>query len=450
MITMKKPISINHLAVGMFLVGEVVSGSRNGPKRDLLSLFNGVSTAPGNKKAFLTGRMSEKVAREGGVLIHSEDLIADLRETGLSIVTIDTQKGKDLPSQVKPLTDPHRKPPPEGRLVHFDEEIQRAQKIRAEVAKMLKEVLENMASNKELEVEKVRNAGIVMAESILRNADAMVSLTRLKQHDSYTAVHCMNVCTMVVAMALTDGLKLPDLATIATGALLHDIGKIRVPPDILNRPGRLEPHALQVLRKHVEYGEEIIREIGHFSEEAMAIVTQHHEKLDGSGYPHGLRGDQIHPFARMAAVADVYDDLTTPRMYRPAFVAKQALQQIYMNRGAAFNDHAVDLLIKTVGVFPIGSLVELNTRERALVYEPNPTNTCKPTVGILTQSNQKPCPIPYIIALSHRSESGGRKIVKVLDPGPLGVDIEKLTQKVARIGKRTERSILPRRCTNAL
>ena len=226
---MQKLISISHLEVGMFLVGEVASGSKNNTKRDLLTPLNGVSTAPGNKMAFLTGRMSEKVARDGGVLINSEDLIADLRKIGQSIVTIDTQKGTDLPSHVKPLTDPHRKPPPEGRLVHFDEEIQRAQKIRAEVAKMLKKVWENMSANKGLEVEQVRNVGIVIAESVLRNADAMVSLTRIKQHDSYTAIHCVNVCTMVVAMALTDGLELPDLATIATGALLHDIGKIRVP-----------------------------------------------------------------------------------------------------------------------------------------------------------------------------------------------------------------------------
>ena len=436
---MKKLISIDDLKAGMFLEADVVDEMVDGQTVSFLDAKHTVSTGAKGKRARLIGRMNTKVQRDGGVRIASDAQVASLKATGLSMVTIDTEKGDDLPDDAAPLTNPDRNPPPEGRLVHFDEEIERAKEARDETTETLKVALDDVAEGKGVDVEKIHEAGAVITESILRNVDAMVSLTRIKQHDPYTAMHCMNVCTLVVAMSQADGVPNSILPMITTAALLHDVGKTRVPLEILNKPGRFEPNELDEMRKHVIYSGEILEEAGGFPEEAMAIATQHHEMLDGSGYPYKLSGDDVHPFARMTAVADVYDALTAKRVYKPAMPMYQALLRIHKNKGTEFDGHAVDLFIKALGAYPVGSLVELNTKEQAVVYEPNPEDSRKPVVGILNMSNQQDRSVPLVVRLALRSEAEGREIVRVLDPDQLEVDIEALLKRIQTKGERTER-----------
>ena len=436
---MKKRISIDNLTPGMFLEADVVVEERDGEEYRFLQARDGLSTGGLSKRARLTGRMHEKIEAEGGITVSSEGLVERLRQTGLTMVSIDTQKGDDLPEDVKPLTDPNRKPPPEGRLVHYDEEIERATEVRNATTDTLKETMADVASGKGVDVEKVSHASAVITESIMRNVDAMVSLTRIKQHDPYTAMHCMNVCTLVVAVAQADGTDAGTLTMITTATLLHDVGKTRVPLEILNKPGRFEPHELEEMRKHAAYSADIMREGGELSEEAIAIASQHHEMLDGSGYPGGLKGDEIHPYGRMTAVADVYDALTAKRVYKPAMPMHQALMRLHKNKGTEFDEHFVDLFVKALGVYPVGSLVQLNTKEVAVVFEPNPSNSFKPTVGLLTMPSQKSRAAPFICNLSRRSEAEGREVAKVIDPEKQGVDVEQVMDLIKSRGERTER-----------
>jgi len=436
---MKKLIAARDLRPGMFLEADVVKDYKNGEEQSFLEAREAVSTGDKSKRARLTGRMNARVERDGGILITSVSQVESLQQTGLSMITINSEKGDDLPGSVKPLTDPSRTPPPEGRLVHFDEEIERAKEARDETTETLRETLQNVALGKGVDVEKIHGASTIITESILRNMDAMVSLTRIKQHDAYTAVHCMNVCTLVVAMAQADNVSPSILPMITTAALLHDVGKTRVPLEILNKPGRFEPHELEEMRKHVIYSAEVLEEAGGFPEEAIAIAMQHHEMMDGSGYPHKLRGEQIHPFARMIAVADVYDALTAKRIYKPAMPMYQSLLRIHKNKGTEFDDHAVNLFVKALGAYPVGSYVELNTREKAVVFEPNPVDSRKPTVGILNTSSQKDRAVPLVVDLGLRSEAEGREIAKVLDPHRLNVDVEKALQRIERKGERRDR-----------
>ncbi len=306
---MKKLVSVDHLQAGMFLDADVVVEERDGEETRFLEPLNAARSGSSAKRARLTGKMHEKISTEGGLRISSDALVTRLRETGLSMVTIETDKGDDLPDGVKPLTDPSRKPPPDGRLVHFDEEIERATEIRDETTETLNEALADVAEGKGVDAEKVNAASEVITESVLRNVDAMLSLTRIKKHDPYTAMHCMNVCTLVVAVAQADGVDPGYLPVVTAATLLHDVGKTRVPLEVLNKPGRFEPHELEVMRKHAVFSGDIMREEGGFTEEQVFIAEQHHEMLDGSGYPYGLKGDEIHPYARMTAVADVYDAL---------------------------------------------------------------------------------------------------------------------------------------------
>ena len=436
---MKKLISIDDLRPGMFLEATVVVEDKDGEQQRFLQAKNAVGTGSLSKRARLTGRMHEGIEKAGGLLISSSGVVSRLRETGLSIVSVDTDKGDDLPEDVKPLTDPNRRPPPEGRLVHFDEEIERATEIRNETAAALKSALADVVAGRGVDVRKVNEASAVMTESILRNVDAMVSLTRIKKHDPYTALHCMNVCTLVVAIAQADGVDPGRLAMITTGTLLHDVGKTRVPLEILNKPGRFEPHELAEMRKHAKYSGDIMREEGGFTEEQIAIAEQHHEMLDGSGYSDGLKADEIHPYARMTAVADVYDALTAKRVYKPAMPMHQALMMLHKNRGTEFDEHFVDLFVRALGVYPVGSLVELSTKELAVVCEPNPENTHMPTVGIFTMPNQISRAAPFVCNLSRRSEAEGREVAKILDPDKVGIDVEQLMGEIKSRGERTER-----------
>jgi len=438
---MKKLISIKDLRVGMFIDAEAVTDERDGEEFKYLSAVNSTGTGSTGKRARLTGRMHEKIESDGGLLIASDNMIASLVSTGLSMVTIDTEKGDDLPENAKPLTDPNRKPPPEGRLVHYDEEIEKAKEVRDETTDTLKTALSDVAEGKEMDVERVQEAGGIISDSILRNVDAMVSLTRIKMHDPYTAMHCMNVCTLVTAMAMHNGTEPAMLPMITTAALLHDVGKTRVPLEILNKPGRFEAHELQEMRKHATYSGDIMREDGSFSEEQIAIAEQHHEMLDGSGYPQGLSGDAIHYFARLTAVADVYDALTAKRVYKPAMPMYQALLRIHKNKGAEFDEDVVDLFVETLGLYPVGSLVEINTGEQAVVFEPNPTDSRRPVVALLTQPNKKPRSAPYIMSLAVRSQADGREITKVMDPEKSGIDVEKIMTDVEQRGERTDRKV---------
>ena len=177
---MKKLISIKDLQFGMFLDAEAVTEEKDGEEVRYLSATNATGVGGAGKRARLTGRMNEKITQDGGLLIGSDIIIASLRSTGLSMVTIDTDKGEDMPDNVKPLTDPSRKPPPEGRLVHYDEEIEQAKEVRTETTNTIKTALQDVAEGKEMDVEKVQEAGGVILESILRNVDAMVSLTLSK------------------------------------------------------------------------------------------------------------------------------------------------------------------------------------------------------------------------------------------------------------------------------
>ena len=180
---MKKLISINDLSAGMFVDAEVVAERSNGDEQQFLVPQNAVCTGSSAKRARLTGQMGAKIKAAGGLLVKSDAIINSLKQIGYKSITIDTDKGGDLPETVKPLTDPSRKPPPEGRLCHYDEEIERAKEIRDETTDTLKNALDDVATGKDLDKGKIDEAGEVISESIVRNVDAMVSLTRIKQHD---------------------------------------------------------------------------------------------------------------------------------------------------------------------------------------------------------------------------------------------------------------------------
>lgn len=412
---MKKKIDIDQLKVGMYMEVDVKEAAK------------GSAT----KNVKLLGK---------GVLITSVNQIRRLKEAGLENVTIDTTKGADLdggqampqlPTEAPKQREPKKKPLPPGRKVEYREALKAAKKTKAAVSNALKGVMESAAMGGSMDQGKLKVAGKLITHSVFQNVDAMVGLTRIKEHDTYTAGHCVNVATLVLAVAFADGMDQSTCEMLATAALLHDIGKTKVPLSILNKPGRFEPHELAEMRKHPLYGEEILKDMSGITEEMMFIATQHHEMWDGSGYPHKLTGEHIHRFGQMTAVADVYDALTAARVYKPALPPHFALSRIYGNRDKEFSADIVDLFIKSLGLYPVGSLVMLNTEEIGIVCEPNPMNPKKPKLGIIRTRYGKERHVPVIIDLDDPYAPEKREIVRVLDPVQLKVDIEAFLKRIA-------------------
>lgn len=374
-----------------------------------------------------------------GVLITSENQIRRIKEAGLANITIDTAKGTDIAGgQVisqGPIEAPKqrdkKKPLPPGRKTEYREALKIAKKTKAAVSNALKDVMGNVAMGGTMDQAKLKVAGKLMTQAVFQNVDAMVGLTRIKEHDAYTAGHCVNVATLVLAVAFADGMDQSTCEMLANAALLHDIGKTKVPLEILNKPGRFEPHELAEMRKHTLYGEEILTDMGGISEEMMYIATQHHEMWDGSGYPHKLSGEQIHRFGQMTAIADVYDALTAARVYKPALPPHFALSRIYGNRDKEFSADIVDLFIKSLGLYPVGSLVLLNTEEVGIVYEPNPLNPKKPKVGIIRTRYGKERHVPVVMDLADAPSGEKREIKQVLDPAKYKIDIEAFLKRIA-------------------
>ena len=413
---MKRKIDIDQLQVGMFMEADV---------REAAGKVTGSA-----KNVLLLGK---------GVLITSENQIRRLVDAGLDQVTIDTTKGKDIeggepvPTLVAPTERRERKTQklPEGRTVAYRDEIKVARKTKAVVTKAIKGVLESTALGGSMDKAKLDLAGKLLTQSVFRNVDAMVGLTRIKEHDPYTAAHCVNVSVLTLAVAHGDGMDPSTAEMVATATLLHDIGKTKVPLEVLNKPGRFEPHELEEMRKHTSHAEGILQEMSGISEEAMYIATQHHEMFNGSGYPHKLSGEEIHRFGQMTAVADVYDALTSARVYKPALPPHFAIGKIYGNRDIEFRQDVVDLFVKALGLYPVGSLVVLNTEEIGVVCEPNPEDSRRPKVGVVITRYKKRRLVPMVVDLSDSRASEERKIMKVLDPSRYKIDVDKCLKMAA-------------------
>jgi HD-GYP domain-containing protein (c-di-GMP phosphodiesterase class II) len=215
---------------------------------------------------------------------------------------------------------------------------------------------------------------------------------------------------------------------LATATLLHDIGKTKIPLEILNKPGKFEPHEFEEMRKHTTYGRDVLYEMPGVTEEMMLIATQHHEMLNGKGYPDNLMGDDITRFGQMTAIADDYDALTSARVYKPALPPHFALSRIYQNKNIEFNGELVDLFVKALGLYPVGSLVLLNTGEVGIVSEPNPGNVRQPKVGVFITRYKKRRTVPVVFDLADPNASEERKIVKVLDPTKYKIDVDQLVK----------------------
>ncbi|HEY0905734.1 MAG TPA: HD-GYP domain-containing protein [Methylophilus sp.] len=319
-----------------------------------------------------------------------------LQASAIQAVVIDTGLGMDVAESASAVVAPVAEPPasalpppasaPENPL-SFDEERTRAARIiqssRRAVASMFKEI----RLGKVVHTEAVLPLVNEIADSVSRNPYALVSLVRLKTVDDYTYMHSVAVCALMTALAKELKLSAAEVRQAGLAGLLHDIGKARVPQEILNKPGALTESEFEVIRQHPLLGHAKLLRANITDPVTLDVCLHHHEKVDGSGYPYRLPEAEISLFAKMAAVCDVYDAVTSTRAYKAAWDPSQALKRMASWKGH-FDAGIFKAFVKSLGIYPIGSLVRLKSGRLAMVVDQT-TDLLKPVVKAFFSTQSK-------------------------------------------------------------
>jgi putative nucleotidyltransferase with HDIG domain len=250
-----------------------------------------------------------------------------------------------------------------------------------------------------LEIDALRQAGASLLSEVTGDASAITTLTYLHPCDDYTVEHSADVAILMVAMAGVLAVHASELPVLALAGLMHDVGKQRVPEEILSKPGLLTGEEFAEIRKHPQHGFEILAACAGCPEAVRLVALQHHERLDSSGYPGRLNRDQLHPYSRIAAVADTFDAMTANRIYRDGCSPRTALLELYRDRSRKLDLQAVEALVRLVGVYPVGTRVRLNTGEHGVVVAPNPHDTTRPVVRIDRDRLGRLLPVPFTLSL---------------------------------------------------
>lgn len=361
-------------------------------------------------------------------LIKSPDQIQKMRTQGLSEIYIDTARGEDVagaPTQteIEQVLDKELKgsaatgaalPP---ARVSQQEEAVASQRILGEAAGVVDGLLHDVRLGKQLDPVKARPLVKSMHASVLRNPGALISLSRIKAADTYTFQHSVSICALLVAFAHALGMDADEIEEAGLGGLLHDVGKMKIPNEILNKPGKLTDEEFDIMKSHASLSREILKAVPGISTMVVQIAGEHHERMAGGGYPRGLSGSEISQIGRMTAIADVYDALTSNRVYHKGKEPTEVLKKLLEWSGAHLDGTLVQQFIRTLGIYPVGSLVRLSGGRLAVVAEQS-DDLLRPTVRTVYDTTHKLHLSPRDLHLVHASE----EIVDFEDPLEWGLD----------------------------
>lgn len=239
---------------------------------------------------------------------------------------------------------------------------------------------------------------------LLASQSLMLNLVDLRSQDDYTFAHSVNVCILAMMTGISLGYTKDQLATLGVGAVLHDLGKIKIPDSILNKPGKLTPEEYSVMKKHPSFGSDLILTSQGLEEIHALIALQHHENYDGSGYPLGIAGKEFHEYAQITAIADRFDALTADRVYRKAFPPHEAYEMFAGSGDYLFEDRVVKAFLKNIAAYPSGAMVELTTGEIAVVVDTPRGYSLFPRVRILFDQEFRRMETPREISLAGQEE----------------------------------------------
>lgn len=320
-------------------------------------------------------------------VIDDPTTLREIHESGVQHCWIDVSKGQDVPSQNPrpPATtgSANLDPPPAPRREHIplSQELQQAARLRARSAETMRRLFSEVRLGNAIEPAVCVSLVDDVVESIDRHPDALLSLARLKNADEYTYMHSVAVCALMVALGRQLGLDDAPCREAGMAGMLHDLGKAAMPQDVLNKPGKLTPEEFDIIKQHPRRGYEMLLDTTSVSDGVKDVCLHHHERWDGTGYPDKLAGEQISLLARMGAVCDVYDAVTSDRPYKAGWDPAHALSQMATWKGH-FDTTVFQSFVKSVGIYPTGSLVRMRSGRLAVVLEQNPSALTRPRVKV--------------------------------------------------------------------
>lgn len=306
---------------------------------------------------------------DGNILLNSgiklkESYINKFKEIGISEIYIDDQISSDIV---------------------IDDVVRDETRFEARMA--VKRAMDNMVHSNSVDVKPIRNVVGKIIEELLTVRDAVINLQDIKSLDNYTFAHSANVCVLSAITGISMGYDSDRLKELCLGALLHDIGKTKVPYEILNKPGPLTAEEYEEMKKHTKYGYEILKQSSDISVYTSYIALTHHEKYNGEGYPLGLEGKDIHEFSRIVSIADVYDAMTSDRIYRKKINISEAVEYLVSLGNYHFDYEIVRKMIEHISIYPLGTYVSLSTGELAIVVDTNKRYPNRPVVRLVKDAN---------------------------------------------------------------
>ena len=320
---------------------------------------------------------------------------------------------------VKDLVYNHKEKP-------FEEEIVVAREVYMNTTASLQKVMDDFRLSKDVSSAEIKSCVHGVIDGVMGNPNALALLSNLKSKQQDSVQHSLNVCILCLLFGRYLGLSIEQLRELGYAALLHDVGEIKIPQAILNKHQKNLTHAeRKVMEQHTEYGAEILRKNPDIPLSAAEAALSHHERVDGKGYPHGLKGSEIVFFAKLLAVVDVYEVVTNNPAAKIQVTCPDALRSLYSLCDSYFDRELVEDFIKCLGIYPIGSVVELNTHEIAIVITVKPGKSLLPTVMIIRDSKEIACYPPRVVNLENAKDKAGIQqllVVKVIDPESVGID----------------------------
>ena len=363
--------------------------------------------------------------------VKDEQIIQKIASAGLRHVFIDTARGKDVdiapiePSAAiqQPAVAPHECSTLRGNestnAIPTSEQLSGARALYRETTSVVRNLMEGTRSGRQVEVSAVNPAAERIVQSVFNNRHAITSVARIKTKDEYTFMHCVSVAALMVAFARDLDLPETEIQEVAIGGLIHDIGKTLVSQEVLNKPARLNEDEYRHMRDHVTFSREILQDHPDVSQSALDVALMHHEQLDGAGYPLKLRGKEISQIGRMAAIVDIYDAVTSVRVYKEAWHPTKAMQLLMEQTPNKLDRDLVHRFARCIGIYPVGCAVALESGLVGIVLGQH-ENLLRPTLRVVYNRKQMQFVKVHDIDLGREKDL---RITEAIDPTAYGIDI---------------------------
>lgn len=308
----------------------------------------------------------------------------------------------------------------------FQQEMQIAQKIHHTGNELIHNFIDDIRMRRPVNTKATKKLVAQCVDSILHVPDALMWMTNLKHRDEYTAEHCLNVGIMSIAFGRHLGLPVDELNQIGLCGMMHDLGKIRIPKEILNKPGRLDEDEMRIMRTHPINGMQLLMSSRDIDHGAAEVAYSHHERLDGMGYPRKLSEKKISFNTRLVTIVDMYDAIASNRVYQNGRPHLEAIKIMTQASGSHIDPNLTLKFIEFLGIYPCGSVVELNTGEICIVVETNPKHKLRPKVITILDKNKHPTPPRWIdLSMEYNAFGKGITIKNTVNPAAFNIDINR-------------------------